>query len=154
MLHLARFHSLKIIDVTRHPVYTHAPRPLRCRAACRACLRTIGPPVERCTALALLSLEGPSGAPSGGKSREEHSVESAWERSAMASSTFPALILTTSSSWARGSDFIIISQTLNQVHSVRRRFRATRRSFCHVRNHRLQYSDCTSSAPRLHGFSG
>ena len=33
----------------------------------------------------------------------------------MASSTFPALILTTSSSWARGSDFIIISQTLNQV---------------------------------------
>ena len=33
----------------------------------------------------------------------------------MASSTFTAPILITSSSWARGSDFIIISQTLNQV---------------------------------------
>ena len=39
----------------------------------------------------------------------------------MASSTFPALILTTSSSWARGSDFIIISQTLNQVLCVSRK---------------------------------
>ena len=46
-------------------------------------------------------------------------MESAWERSAMASSTFPALILTTSSSWDRASDFIIISQTLNQVTFVR-----------------------------------